>query len=145
MLCLQLLIQKKLDYAANILIEAFPDGQDVEVFTFEALKTAWKNATLPSDREHVTPYIRKNCDFNGGNLFKAQNFDSSKSYNAIRMTVDEPKDLATIQLLIDKLGTDKTWLEYASFIEKNTSIIQNQEIVRNEGYLKSLISDNNEQ
>ncbi len=36
------------------------DGLDVEVFSFELLEETWKKATLPEDREHVTPYmIRK--------------------------------------------------------------------------------------
>ena len=38
----------------------YPDGQDVEVFSFEALEKAWKNSFLLSDREHVTPYIKYN-------------------------------------------------------------------------------------
>jgi len=36
------------------------DGLDVEVFSFKMLEEAWKKATDPYDREHVTPYmIRK--------------------------------------------------------------------------------------
>ena len=56
--------ENQVDYCANILIENFPDGQDVEVFRFESLQTAWKNAKLSSEREHVTPYIRENSNFN---------------------------------------------------------------------------------
>jgi len=37
----------------------YPEGLDTEAFTFEALETAWKEAKLPSEREHVTPYIKK--------------------------------------------------------------------------------------
>jgi spore coat polysaccharide biosynthesis protein SpsF (cytidylyltransferase family) len=41
------------------------DGYDVEVFSFEALKEAHEKATSEYDREHVTPYIRRNfkCGF----------------------------------------------------------------------------------
>ena len=45
------------DYTS--LTERFPDGLDIEIFTFSALEQAWKNATLNSEREHVTLYIRK--------------------------------------------------------------------------------------
>ena len=38
--------------------ENYPEGLDTEVFTFSALETSWKEARLPSEREHVTPYIR---------------------------------------------------------------------------------------
>ena len=52
--------ESDVDYCANIITEDFPDGQDVEVFKFSALEQAWNEATLKSDREHVTPYIRNN-------------------------------------------------------------------------------------
>ena len=39
--------------------QAFPDGFDCEIFTFEALKQAFLNATLPEEKEHVSPYIKK--------------------------------------------------------------------------------------
>ena len=40
--------------------EEWPDGQDVEVFSRNVLEIANAEATLPSDREHVTPYIYRN-------------------------------------------------------------------------------------
>ena len=55
---IDLTIRNEADYGANILKEEFPDGQDVEVFTFKALEKAWNEAKLSSEREHVTPYIR---------------------------------------------------------------------------------------
>src|SRR3989344_7618105 len=38
--------------------ENYPEGLDTEVFSFAALERAWQNAQLPSEREHVTPFIR---------------------------------------------------------------------------------------
>ena len=35
----------------------FPDGLDCTVFAFSALARAWREAALPSEREHVGPYI----------------------------------------------------------------------------------------
>ncbi|MDF0692495.1 glycosyltransferase family protein [Aquirufa ecclesiirivi] len=134
-------VQNDLDYGANILVEEFPDGQDIEVVKWSALEKAWQEAKLPSDREHVTPYIRKNTDFNGGTLFKAMNFPANSNYNQVRMTVDEPADLDTIDLLITHLGTDKSWKVYADYILNNPKVFENQKIVRNEGYLKSLEKD----
>jgi len=130
-----------LDYASNTLIESFPDGQDIEIFSFETLQTAWNEATLYSEREHVTPFIKKNCDFNQGSLFKAMNYVSDKNYNKVRMTVDEPVDLEAISIIIKKLGSDKDWLTYTNFILENSKNFKNQEIIRNEGYLKSLKLD----
>ena len=137
----KLLIDSESDYAANVMVEEFPDGQDVEAFTFKSLEKAWKEASLPSEREHVTPFIRNNSDIKGGTLFKAVHYQGTYNYNHIRMTVDEPKDLDTIKLLVSKLGKEATWIEYTDFMIKNINEFSNQDIVRNEGYLKSLNID----
>ena len=129
------------DYCSNTLVEKYPDGQDIEVFKFSALELAWKNATLLSDREHVTPYIRNNSDFKGASIFKALNYPSASNYSKIRMTVDEPRDFDLIKVLINNLGTDKTWLEYTNHIIKNNLNKINNSITRNEGLLKSIKND----
>lgn len=130
-----------LDYISNGLVETFPDGQDVEVFKFSALEIAWKNSKLKSEREHVTPYIRNNADGKGENIFTTINFPSEKDYAHIRMTVDEPRDFDLIEHLIQKLGTEKTWLEYTDYIIAQNLTKLNAGIIRNEGFLKSLKKD----
>ena len=134
-------IETNVDYCANIITEDFPDGQDVEVFKFSALQRAWKEATLKSEREHVTPYIRKNSDLKGGELFTAHDVKCHSNYNSIRMTVDEKADLIAIRRLIEELGITSTWEEYVEYIIKHTDSIGNTDIVRNEGYQKSLTKD----
>jgi spore coat polysaccharide biosynthesis protein SpsF (cytidylyltransferase family) len=130
------------DYGANILIENFPDGQDIEVFKFSALERAWKEANLQSEREHVTPYIRNNSDYKGGTLFLAVNYPCESDFSKIRMTVDESRDFDLIEILIDKLGVEKSWLEYTNYIIDNDLNKVNDQIIRNEGLLKSLKNDN---
>lgn len=130
------------DYGANVLIENFPDGQDIEVFKFSVLEEAWKNAKLLSEREHVTLYIRNNADVKGGNLFSAINYPCDFDFSKIRMTVDEIRDFELIKKLINELGTDKTWLEYTNYIIQNNLTEINDSIIRNEGLLKSLKNDN---
>lgn len=135
-------VQKNdVDYGTNCFIVKYPDGQDVEVFKFEALERAWKESTLKSDREHVTTYIRRNSDVNGGTLFKAINFLGEVDYSEIRMTLDEQVDLDLLTTLITDLGTDKTWTEYTDFIIKNELYKINENHKRGEGYLKSLKND----
>jgi spore coat polysaccharide biosynthesis protein SpsF len=129
------------DYGANVMIENYPDGQDIEVFKFSALENAWKNAKLPSEREHVTPYIKNNSDFNGGSLFSAINYPCDFDYSKVRMTVDENIDIELISVLINDLGTDKTWLEYVIYMIQNNLVKINGTITRNEGLLKSLEND----
>lgn len=45
------------DYMAE-LTESFPDGLDIEIIRYPALKRMWKEAGLSSEREHVTMYIK---------------------------------------------------------------------------------------
>ena len=54
---------KKVDYMSNTLTPTFPDGLDVEVFTFSALKFAYENAVSDYDREHVTPFLKGSSKF----------------------------------------------------------------------------------
>ena len=131
----------KVDYCSNILIENYPDGQDVEVFTFESLKKACDCGILESEKEHVTPYIRNNSTFNGRKEFKALNYSNHEGYAEVRMTVDEPSDFEMLTQLINVLGVDKSWKEYADYMIKHRLTDINSSIIRNEGYLKSISKD----
>lgn len=133
--------KNKVDYCSNVLIENYPDGQDIEVFTFEALEKAWKEAVLDSDREHVTPYIRKNSSFFQKNAFTSLNYPCESDFSKIRMTVDEQADFDLIERLINDLGIEKTWKEYVEYIISNKLTELNSDIIRNEGYLNSIKKD----
>jgi|LauGreDrversion4_2_1035121.scaffolds.fasta_scaffold301928_2 spore coat polysaccharide biosynthesis protein SpsF len=138
---IELADRSEVDYASNILIEHFPDGQDVEVFTFTTLKNAWQSAKLASEREHVTPFIRNNINALGRKLFKAVNYDSPSDFSDIRMTVDEPADLELVKQLVMELGINADWKEYVDYIKKHNLNKINSSIIRNEGYLKSIKND----
>ena len=134
-------VKGEYDYYCNIFVEEFPDGQDIEVFKMSVLEQAWKEATLLSEREHVTPYIRTNSDFNGGKLFRSGNYPAPANYNHIRMTVDEPADYETMKWLIEEIGIGKSWIEYTKFMIENAEKLKNNRIIRNEGYSKSKLKD----
>ena len=58
---IELHLKEGADYTSNRLhAPAWPDGEDVEVFTYEALFDAWLHARSAYDREHVSPYIKAN-------------------------------------------------------------------------------------
>ena len=132
---------KGVDYCSNTLIERFPDGQDVEVFTFNALEKAWKESKKLSEREHVTQYIKNNSSFYGHKAFNAINYPAPADYSDIRMTVDEDRDLLLLEQLVSKLGFEKSWIEYTSYIIEHKLFDINKGIIRNEGLLKSLMKD----
>ena len=128
-------INSNVDYCSNTLIESYPDGQDVEVFSFNSLKKAWEESVLLSDREHVTPYMKKN--------FKVLNIHSNNmKFNKVRMTVDEPNDFVVIKRLVDKLGLNEKWENYTYlYLNDKTISNTNDSITRNEGYIKSIKND----
>lgn len=133
--------KNNVDYCSNTLIEQFPDGQDVEVFTFNALEKAWNESKKLSEREHVTQYIKNNSNFFGQNSFNAINYPSPADYSDIRMTVDEDRDLKLMEQLVSKLGFEKSWIEYSNYIIEHKLFDINKGIIRNEGLLKSLMKD----
>ena len=137
------IISEEVDYCSNCMIESFPDGQDIEAFTFNALEKAWNKATLNSQREHVTPYIRENSSFYERDLFTSVNYISKyPQYSNVRMTVDEQVDFEVVEELLCKLGKEESWEKYAELYLNNNFINQlNENIIRNEGYQKSLKTD----
>ena len=76
----------------------FPDGLDVECFSLQALKEAWKSASSEVDREHVTPFIWKNPKrFELGVLL------ADRDYSQFRWTVDNREDFEVIERIYERL------------------------------------------
>jgi spore coat polysaccharide biosynthesis protein SpsF len=87
-----------IDYMSNALDRTFPRGLDGEVFNRVALERAFKEATLPYEREHVTPYIYEHRD-----LFNVVSFRGSCDYSHYRLTLDTPKDWDLLAAIFSKL------------------------------------------
>jgi len=81
------------DYVANAMPPpgTVPDGMDVEVFSFNALERAWKEARKPSDREHVTFYFWKNPQH-----FSIFKYNLKKDLSMYRLTVDYNEDFEVV-------------------------------------------------
>lgn len=135
-------LEEKMDYVSNTLHPTFPDGMDVEVFTFSALKKAWNESLLSSEREHVTPYIWKNSTFFNNSLFQSTNFYAQQDFSKIRLTVDQKEDFELIKILIENIGSNKSYLEYVDYLKKNQNLLHlNSKVIRNEGFMKSTEKD----
>lgn len=134
---IRLHLKKKSDYTSNTLKETFPDGEDVEVFKFSALKQAWEKARLLSEREHVTAYIRKHSK-----IFKLVNLSCDNNLSSKRWTLDEKADYKFIRLIYKKLYRKNRFFgmsEILKLLEMHPEYEKiNKGIMRNEGYLKSL-------
>lgn len=139
---IQFAIDEDLDYASNVLEPTFPDGMDVEVFKFSALKQAYQQAKLDSEFEHVTPYIWKNSTYKGGNLFISDCYTNRTDYSDYRLTVDTIEDFELIKKVIQNLGTDCSCDEYVAFLNENAGVRDlNKSNIRNEGYQSSVNKD----
>lgn len=129
-----------LDYASNNNPPTLPDGLDAEVFTFEALDSAHAHATLPSEFEHVTPYI-----LNHPELFRAGTWSYHEDLSHLRWTVDEPEDFELVRRVIEVLypgNSDFRTGDVLDLLRRRPELgTINARFERNEGYLASLEAD----
>lgn len=132
----------KYDFVANTVPPpgTYPDGMDVEVFSFDLMEKAWKNAKKPSEREHVTFYFWKNPD-----LFKVYRYDLKTDLSKYRLTIDYEEDYLLIKKIIEHFHDDKllfTMEDIIAFLKSNPDIAEiNQHIERNVGWQKSFRKD----
>ena len=100
------------DFAANRLPppwkRTFPIGLDTEICTFSALETAWREAELPHQREHVMPYLYENDQ-----QFQIQLLDHDPDYGDFRLTVDTTEDLELLREVFKRFDNkdDFSWLD----------------------------------
>jgi spore coat polysaccharide biosynthesis protein SpsF len=102
---------RPLDYLSNGLVRSFPRGLDVEVFSFAALARCHAQATLPYEREHVTPYI-----YGHPELFAIDAYTATPDRSAYRWTLDTPGDWALIEAIYRSLGDGCTIFSTASVL-----------------------------
>jgi spore coat polysaccharide biosynthesis protein SpsF len=89
------------DFVSNLHPQSYPDGNDVEVMTCEALAAAWREATRPFEREHTTPFLWERPErFHIGNVVWETGLDLSMTH---RFTVDYPEDYAFVARVYDEL------------------------------------------
>ena len=128
------------DYASNTIERTYPDGLDVEVFSFQSLENASSNSLLASEREHVTPYIWKNP-----HLFKICQVTQECDLSSLRWTVDLPQDLEFVRIIYKHLYQPKKIFMTKDILrligEHREYLDINQGFKRNEGYLRSLHKD----
>jgi spore coat polysaccharide biosynthesis protein SpsF len=90
-----------LDFVSNLQPPSWPDGNDVEVMTREALEIAQREATRPLEREHTTPFIWEHPErFRILNVSWETGLDYSRTH---RFTIDYPEDYALISAVYDEL------------------------------------------
>lgn len=135
----RLLAEPGLDYASNTIEPTFPEGLDVEAFTFTALERAWREARLPSEREHVTPYLWKNPG-----RFRVENVRHTTDLSTLRWTLDYPEDLRFAREIYARLYHGQVFrlAEILALLKAEPQLAAiNTGIQRNAGYTLSLQQD----
>lgn len=117
-----------------------PDGFDVEVFRASLLELASAQARLPSEREHVTPWMRSPA---AGLRWRHYRHHPVRPY--YRVTVDDSNDYEVVKQIATALypknpdfGVD----DVVTYLDANPQLANmNLSTTRNEGFLKSLADD----
>lgn len=117
------------EYVSNVINPTYPDGLDLEIFSFKALKKAWKNAKKPKYREHVTKFFLENKKIRKFNLSNKKNFSN------LRWTIDEYVDYQVVKKIYNyfKPNIYFGWKDALDYCLKNKKILINQHLERNVG------------
>lgn len=120
--------------------ERIPDGLDLDVLPFTTLEYAWRHATLPSDREHVSLFIQRQPE-----RFRIGKYGGGLDGAHLRWTVDEPADFEVVTRIFEALyprNPHFTTNDVLDLIAARPDLLTgNQGIRRNEGLERSLAQD----
>lgn len=126
------------DYSSNVDPPHYPDGLDCEAFTAAALRLAGREASLDSDREHVTPWMRRSAAFRRAAL--TETFD----FSALRWTVDYPGDMERVRALVAGVAGDPLRAGFRDYLDAHRAldaVLAQSTHARNEGLAASLARD----
>lgn len=136
----------EVDFLSNSepLPSSWPDGMDLSVMSFDALREAWLNAEKPSEREHVTFYFWSNPK-----LFRCQRIEHEPDLAHYRLTLDYPEDYDLIKTVIEhfeanKKGTTRSvsMPDIIQFLDNNQEIFKlNRMYERGLGWVPSFQRD----
>ena len=115
----------KADYTSNTRPPTYPDGLDIEVFSFKALCLAFEKANSNYEREHVTTFFKRNRSI------KCSSISYKDDLSSFRWTVDEHDDFLVIKnifkyfypslfdwgrtKIVEKRKKNNSWWQYAFF------------------------------
>lgn len=124
-------LETNADYTSNSIERTYPRGLDTEVFNFDVLEEAYKNATQKYEKEHVTPYILEHP-----NKFKLINIEAEEKLRRpdIRITLDTIEDFELISRIILHFPSINFATEdIIDFINQNPKLIDINKYVKQKG------------
>lgn len=105
------------DYVSNIRVpQSYPNGLDVEVFSFQAIERSWKEDTNPAWREHVDEYVLHHPEF-----FKIRDVRFPVDYSRERWTLDTREDAIFLEKILSHLGGNPgfTWHDVLVLLDQH--------------------------
>ena len=109
------------DYACNVSPRTYPRGLDTEVFSFDALDRAWREAREAHQREHVTPYLYEHPQ-----IFKLASLSGAADYSRYRWTLDTREDLELLRAIYSRFDgrDDFSWQEVLRLMEREPELAE---------------------
>ena len=113
----------EVSYYANtcpINLSTYPNGSDIEIFSFVALEKANALESSLEGREHVTHFMCREK-----NLFKTDMLKNSQDWSGYRYTLDNHEDFEVISFLFDEIDKKKlegSTQEIVKILDENPNI-----------------------
>jgi spore coat polysaccharide biosynthesis protein SpsF len=109
------------DYTNNLFPRTYPRGLDAEVFSVAALDRAWREASQPHQREHVTPYLSEHPE-----IFRLASLSSSVDYSRYRWTLDTSEDLKLLRFIYSRFENreDFGWQDVIALMEREPELAE---------------------
>lgn len=126
-------VSEQPDFMFNNKPPTFPEGLDVEIFTRQALATAFLEAGDPFEREHVTQYFYRHPE-----KFTHSSVVLNRNLSALRWTIDTDADLAMAAEVYETLYGDDPMFGFLDvlrlFREKPQLMLVNDAVDRSAMY-----------
>jgi spore coat polysaccharide biosynthesis protein SpsF len=81
-------------------VQNYPEGMDMDIFTFSSLEKMWKEAKLPSEREHVSVYMKNHPEF----FTMIRPHFGDDDYSHLHWSVDEAGDFEFVTRVFEHFG-----------------------------------------
>ena len=106
----------ELEFYDNNSPSTFPDGLDIEIFSFKMLREAKRKAKSDFDLEYVTTYMKRLKTIKRKILL-------IKNLSKFRFTVDESSDFDNFESAYKKIGTSVyDWKKLLLFLKKDKKL-----------------------
>lgn len=122
---IDIFFEERADFSSNTVppeTSSWPDGSDVEVFSFKNLEIAYKNSVDLNEREHVTFYFWKNKTNNFSNI----QLENDQDWSKYRFTLDYPKDFEVIKKIYLELKKNNQF----GYVKDVIDILKNNPEIR---------------